>query len=96
MPNENRNPTQAERDERITLPLDPETALRGLLAVSPDDEWVVQRYGVEPPEFLSKTGKWGTIATAAWFGDQATAQAALCPPGSTGAAVRMTPVPRST
>ena len=30
-----RNP---ERDERVRLPLDPETALRGLLAVDPEDE----------------------------------------------------------
>jgi hypothetical protein len=30
-----RNP---ERDERVKLPLDPETALRALLAVSPDDK----------------------------------------------------------
>ncbi len=27
-----------ERDERVKLPLDPETALRALLAVKPDDE----------------------------------------------------------
>lgn len=27
-----------ERDERVKLPLDPETALRGLLAVDPEDE----------------------------------------------------------
>jgi hypothetical protein len=27
-----------ERDERVKLPLDPETALRALLAVNPDDE----------------------------------------------------------
>lgn len=27
-----------ERDERVALPLDPETALRALLAVDPDDE----------------------------------------------------------
>ena len=27
-----------ERDERMALPLDPETALRALLAVKPDDE----------------------------------------------------------
>ena len=33
-----RNPTPEERDERFTIPLDPETALRGLLAVNPDDE----------------------------------------------------------
>ena len=30
-----RNP---ERDERVKIPLDPETALRALLAVNPDDE----------------------------------------------------------
>ena len=30
-----RNP---ERDERVKIPLDPETALRALLAVDPDDE----------------------------------------------------------
>lgn len=27
-----------KRDERVKLPLDPETALRALLAVKPDDE----------------------------------------------------------
>jgi hypothetical protein len=27
-----------ERDERVKLPLDPETALRALLAVDPEDE----------------------------------------------------------
>jgi hypothetical protein len=27
-----------DRDERVRLPLDPETALRALLAVDPDDE----------------------------------------------------------
>ena len=32
-----RHPTPAERDERVILPLDPEEALRGLLAVKPDD-----------------------------------------------------------
>lgn len=37
MPNEHRNPTAEQRDERISLPLDPETALRALLAVDPDD-----------------------------------------------------------
>ena len=31
------NPTPAERDERIKLPLDAEKALRALLAVDPDD-----------------------------------------------------------
>ncbi len=38
MSNKHRNPTHAERDERVVLPLDPETALRNLLAVDPDDE----------------------------------------------------------
>ena len=37
MPNEKRSPSQAERDERITLPLDAETALAALLKVNPDD-----------------------------------------------------------
>jgi hypothetical protein len=27
-----------DKDERVSLPLDPETALRALLAVDPDDE----------------------------------------------------------
>lgn len=31
-------PTPEERDERVALPLDPETALRALLAVDPDDD----------------------------------------------------------
>ncbi len=30
------HPTPAERDERVTMPLDPEAALRALLAVRPD------------------------------------------------------------
>ena len=33
-----RHPTPDERDERVSIPLDPETALRGLLAVGPDDD----------------------------------------------------------
>jgi hypothetical protein len=32
------HPTPDERDERFVLPLDPEEALRGLLAVKPHDE----------------------------------------------------------
>ncbi len=32
-----KHPTPEERDERFTLPLDPEEALRGLLAVKPDE-----------------------------------------------------------
>jgi hypothetical protein len=31
-------PTADERDERLKIELDPESALRGLLAVEPDDE----------------------------------------------------------
>ena len=37
MPNKHRNPTQAERDECVVLPLDPKVALKALLAVDPDD-----------------------------------------------------------
>lgn len=33
-----RHPTPEERDERVALPLDPETALRALLRVDPEDE----------------------------------------------------------
>jgi hypothetical protein len=62
------------------------------LAERLDGEWVMARYGVQRPQFLSKLGKWGIIASAASFIDQATAQAALCPPGTTGIAVRMAPV----
>lgn len=32
-----RHPTPKERDERVAIPLDPEEALRGLLAVKPDE-----------------------------------------------------------
>jgi hypothetical protein len=38
VPNEHRNPSQEERDERIVLPLDPEEALKALLKVKPEDE----------------------------------------------------------
>ena len=38
----NQQPTPAERDERVSLPLDPETALRALLKVDPDSEPVDQ------------------------------------------------------
>ena len=31
-----KHPTPAERDERVVLPLDPDDALRWLLAVKPD------------------------------------------------------------
>lgn len=32
------HPTPAERDERVSLPLDPETALRALLKVDPESK----------------------------------------------------------
>jgi len=32
-----RRPTRDDLDERVAILLDPETALRGLLAVEPDD-----------------------------------------------------------
>ena len=32
------HPKPEERDERVTLPLDPEEAIKALLAVDPDDE----------------------------------------------------------
>jgi len=38
MPSKHRNPTAAERDERIVLPIDAEAALRALLAVDPEDD----------------------------------------------------------
>ena len=31
------NPTPEERDERVVMPLDPEEALKALLAVDPDE-----------------------------------------------------------
>jgi len=33
-----RHPTPEERDERAAIPVDPEEALRGLLAVKPEDD----------------------------------------------------------
>lgn len=53
------------------------------------DEWVLARYGVLTPQFLSTSDTWGGIGDAAWFTDQATAHAALCPPGTSGVAVHM-------
>jgi hypothetical protein len=54
-------------------------------------DWVVVRYGVQTPQYLSPSSKWDNLGNAAWFADQATAHAALCPPGTTGIAVHMTP-----
>ena len=36
------HPTPEQRDERVSLPLDQETALRALLAVDPDSEPVTR------------------------------------------------------
>jgi hypothetical protein len=33
-----RHPTPEERDEKVALPLDPETALRALLQVKPEED----------------------------------------------------------
>ncbi|HWT23544.1 MAG TPA: hypothetical protein VN213_08565 [Solirubrobacteraceae bacterium] len=40
-----------DRDERVAIPLDPETALRGLLAVDPDAEPADDEHGApaQPP-----------------------------------------------
>jgi len=32
------HPTPEERDERVSVPLDPKTFIEGVLAVEPDDE----------------------------------------------------------
>ena len=55
------------------------------------NDWVVVRYGVQTPQYLSRSSKWGYLDSAAWFADQVTAHAALCPPGTTGIAVHMAP-----
>ena len=52
-------------------------------------EWVVVRYGVERPQFLSAAGTWGIISDAEWFSDEGSARAAVCPAGSTATAIRM-------
>ncbi len=44
-----------ERDERVKLPLDPETALRALLKVKPDDD--PAEPGAEPAEHQSDQDK---------------------------------------
>ena len=59
------------------------------LAGSVKREWVVVRYGVERPQFLSATGTWGIISDAEWFSDERSARAAVCPAGSTATAIRM-------
>jgi hypothetical protein len=47
---------KAERDERVKLPLDPETALRALLAVKPDDEPAEDAQADGPPSEPSEPG----------------------------------------
>jgi hypothetical protein len=59
------------------------------------DDWVVARYGVQTPQFLSIAAKWGAIADAAWFSSQMAAHAASCPAGTTGVAVHMAPSSRA-
>ncbi len=51
--------------------------------------WVVARYGVQRPQFLSASGAWDSIGNAAWFAAQATSYAAVCRSGTTGIVVRM-------
>ena len=64
------------------------------LAVAVENRWVVARYGVQMPQFLSLTRVWGTIANAAWFIDREASHAAVCPPGTTGIAMRMDALPK--
>jgi hypothetical protein len=45
-----------ERDERVKLPLDPEAALRALLAVNPDDE-PAERDGEPADDQAGEDGK---------------------------------------
>jgi hypothetical protein len=47
MPARNPHPTPAERDEPIKIDLDPKTALRGLMAVDPEDKPVPQDESVK-------------------------------------------------
>lgn len=67
----------------------------GTLVTRISDDWVVARYGVQTPQFLSNSATWGAIADAAWFIDKVTAHAAVCPPGTTGVAVHMAPASRA-
>ena len=58
-------------------------------------DWVVARYGVQIPQFLSKFATWGPISTAAWFSDREASHTASCPPGTTGIAMKMNALPTS-
>ena len=55
--------------------------------------WVVSRYGVQRPQFLSVARVWDTIGNAAWFVDRETSHAAVCPPGTTGIAMQIAALP---
>ena len=57
--------------------------------------WVVARYGVQQPQFLSLTRAWDTIANAAWFVDREAGHAAVCPTGTIGIAIQMGALPKS-
>lgn len=60
-----------------------------------ENRWVVARYGVQRPQFLSPERVWDTIGNAAWFVDRAAGHAAVCPPGTTGIAVQMGALPKA-
>ena len=55
--------------------------------------WVVSRFGVQRPQFLSVARVWDTIGNAAWFVDRAVSRVAVCPSGTTGVAVQMAGLP---
>ena len=61
---------------------------------SAESRWVVARFGVQQPQFLSLTRVWGTIANAAWFIDRDASHAAVCPVGTTGVSMRMDALPK--
>jgi hypothetical protein len=67
------------------------TMLEQSAALSLEKRWVLARFGVERPQFLSSTRAWGTIATASWFAGKEAARAATCPPGTSGTAIQMEP-----
>lgn len=52
MPNSKGHPTPAERDEKISIPLDPATALEGLLQVDPTEIEPGQRWVSDPDEIV--------------------------------------------
>lgn len=61
------------------------------LARQLEARWVAARYGVERPQFLSSTGTWDFISSAAWFSNERTAKAAVCPAGTTSTPICMEP-----